>query len=238
MLNSNHREVVLDLKTTGFDYGGENPDRIIEIGAVELIDWVPRDEFHRLVNPNGVVVSETIAKFTGLTNEKLEGLPCFGDPTVVDEFICFLGDSCVVAHNASLDRTFLNSELERVARNVIPEERWIDTLELARQQFPTSMNSLSKLCERFEISRTGSWEKQGGLIDSRLLVKVYQGLMDRTAPELDTKQMNDGESPRSLKPESERLLPTALILTADERDRHKNFLRETFGDRCIWSRYF
>ena len=231
------REVVLNIETTGFEHKGENPDCIIEIGAVELIDWIPGKEFHRLVNPNGVSISKYVTEKTGLSNENLEDFPRFSDPSIADQLLNFLGDSRIVTHNVSLDRSFLNAELQRAKREIIPEERWIDTLELARNLFPTSKNSLSKLCERFKISLECHKEREGGLIDSKLLVKVYKGLKGCLAPEIDTYDRTDRTAVRLSTPEYTRLIATVPILTETERAHHKKFLLENLGSNSIWNRY-
>lgn len=240
MLDNNgtvRREIVLDVETTGLEYDGPMADRIIEIGAVELIDWYPKREFHKLVNPTGKEIGETITKITGLTNEKLEDCPKFDDPTVVEELIDFIGDAKIVAHNASFDRSFLNAELERANKSIIPDERWIDTMELAREKFPAGRNSLDKLCERFKISRADRKQHHGGLIDSRILVKVYQGLNDRLAQELTLETAQEEIVVVSSGPTDSRIQPVKSLRNEQERIAHHNFLQETFKGKSIWSSY-
>lgn len=234
--SGSHREIVLNIETTGFEQKGENPDCIIEIGAIEIIDKVHGREFHRLVNPNGVTVSKFVTEKTGLSNEKLDDKPRFSDPIVVDQFLEFIGDSHIVTHNVSLDRGFINAELQRANREIIPDENWIDTLELARYLFPASKNSLSKLSERFEILVESHGEREGGLADCKLLVKVYKGLKECLVPEMDAVDLN--ERARNLEPTDNTILqPAAPFLTETERDHHKKFLLETFEGNSIWNRF-
>ncbi len=235
--NGNNREVVLNIETTGFEHKGENPDCIIEIGAVELIDRIPGKEFHRFVNPNGVSISKYVTEKTGLSNENLEDVPRFSDPSIVDQLLNFIGDSRIVTHNVSLDRSFLNAEVERAKREIIPEERWIDTLELARNLYPSSKNSLPKLCERFKISLESRKEREGGLIDCKLLVKVYQELNEYLVPAIVAVDSKEEKNIGYFAPEQAYLAPALPLQTSNERIHHRKFLLENLGSNCIWTRY-
>ena len=229
------REIVLDVETTGFEH--DAGDRIIEIGAVELVDWFQGKEFTRLVSPNGIAISDTITKLTGLTKEDIEDEPSFDDPSVVDALLDFIGDSAIVAHNASFDRSFLNAELRRARREIIPESRWIDTMKLAREMFPAGRNSLDHLCERFKIYRPVNVTKHRAIQDCRRLAKVYQGLNNRLNPELgwqeEAKEM-------AIFPEGQvgtRVSPLNPLLTAGERSQHRKFVQETIGGHSVWKEY-
>jgi DNA polymerase-3 subunit epsilon len=103
------REIVFDTETTGFDAKGD--DRITEIGCIEIIDLLPTGEsFHAYVDPQRDI-SEKVTEITGLTREFLDGKPLFKD--VAQDFLDFVGDSSLIAHNADFDRGFINAELER-----------------------------------------------------------------------------------------------------------------------------
>src|SRR6476660_4998041 len=105
------REIVMDTETTGLD--ASNGDRLIEIGCVEIVNRIPTGrEFHRYLNPERNIHRDA-ADVHGLTSEFLEDKPLFKD--VADEFLAFIGDAPLVAHNASFDRGFINAELERAA---------------------------------------------------------------------------------------------------------------------------
>lgn len=235
-IRSLRREIVLDVDTTGLEHDGDNPDRIIQIGAVELIDWTHGREFHRLVNPKGKEISETITKISGLTREKLEDYPEFDDPSVVEELLEFIGEAKIVAHNATFDQSFINAELGRANKEIIPDDRWIDMMELARKKFPSGRNSLDKLCERFKISRAERKQRHGGLIDSRILVKVYQGLNNRLAQELGLETRDELEIISSGLTDR-RLQPIKSLRNDQERIAHHDFLQETFKGDCIWRFY-
>ena len=144
------REVAFDTETTGLD--AENGDRIIEVGCVEMVNHVPTGQTLRiLINP-GRQVSEATIRITGLTDDILSDKPAFEDPSVVDALTDFIGDAAIVAHNASFDRAFLNMELARCGRAIYAEERWVDTLMIARKRYPGAPASLDALCRRWAQS--------------------------------------------------------------------------------------
>ena len=83
------REIVFDTETTGFNATGD--DRITEIGAIEIIDFMPTGRsFHAYVDPQRAV-PEKVVEITGLTTEFLRGKPLFKD--VARDFLNFIGDS-------------------------------------------------------------------------------------------------------------------------------------------------
>ena len=92
--------------------------------------------------------------------------PVFAD--IVDEFLGFVGDDPMVIHNASFDMGFLNAELKRLDRPVLPMARSIDTLMMARKKFPGAQANLDALCRRFEINNSHR-DLHGALVDADLL---------------------------------------------------------------------
>jgi DNA polymerase III subunit epsilon len=147
------REVVFDTETTGLD--PRQGDRIVEVGCIELVNYLPTGrEFQIYINP-GRPVSEATVRITGITNETLRGKPNFSHPDVVDRLMEFFGDATIVAHNAEFDRNFLNYELELLGRAQLPKERFVDTLVLAREHRPGAPSSLDAVCKRFIISIEG-----------------------------------------------------------------------------------
>ncbi|MEN3380172.1 MAG: polymerase subunit epsilon, partial [Hyphomicrobiales bacterium] len=162
------REIVFDTETTGLDpYQG---DRLVELGCVELANGFPTgNSFHRYLNPERDM-PEGAFKVHGLSIEFLKDKPLFAD--VCDEFVAFLGDAPLIAHNAMFDLGFINAELERCKRAAIPRERLIDTLMLARRRYPAGPNRLDDLCGRFSIDLSRR-TKHGALLDAELLAEVY-----------------------------------------------------------------
>src|SRR5215470_16198053 len=126
------REIVMDTETTGLDPA--NGDRLIEIGCVEIVNRIPTGrEFHRYLNPERDIDGGAV-DVHGLTSEFLKGKPLFKD--VADEFLQFIADAPLVAHNATFDLAFLNAELARLAKPPLRPERLVDTLALARRRHP------------------------------------------------------------------------------------------------------
>src|SRR5436853_4261546 len=162
------REIVFDTETTGLDpYQG---DRLVEIGCVELINGFPTGQsFHRYLNPERDM-PEGAFKVHGLSIEFLKDKPLFAD--VCDEFIAFIGDAPLIAHNAMFDLGFINAELERCKRAALLRDRLIDTLMLARRRYPAGPNKLDDLCGRFSIDLSRR-TKHGALLDAELLAEVY-----------------------------------------------------------------
>ena len=228
------REIVFDTETTGLKpFKG---DRITEIGCVEVIDLLPTGKtFRRYVNPERDVPEEVV-KITGLTTEFLADKPLFAE--IVEDFLEFVGDSKMVAHNARFDRDFLNVELTKLDRTPFEDKRFIDTLLIARKKFPGAYNSLDALCKRFSVSLSER-AMHGALLDAKLLAEVYLGLNGGRERRLDLNQRirparnaKNGQAPIS---RSEIKAHTAP-LTKEQRDEHLKFLNEV-GDKPLWNKY-
>jgi DNA polymerase-3 subunit epsilon len=166
------REIVLDTETTGLDPAEGH--RIIEIGCVELFNYMPTGRvYHTYINPERDVPAEASA-ISGIKTEFLKPFPLFS--AIVDDFLEFLGEDKLVIHNASFDLKFLNAEFARLNHPSFPPHRATDTLKIARTKFPGSPASLDALCRRFQIDLSGR-TKHGALLDSELLAKVYLELV-------------------------------------------------------------
>ncbi|WP_375260134.1 DNA polymerase III subunit epsilon, partial [Citreimonas sp.] len=141
------REIVLDTETTGFE--PDQGDRIVEIGAVELMNHVPTGRtYHQYINPQRAMPAEAFAVH-GLGDDFLCDKPLFHE--IVDEFRAFIDGAKLVIHNAAFDVKFLNAELGWCKRPALPVDCAIDTLDIARRRFPGSPASLDALCRRFGI---------------------------------------------------------------------------------------
>ena len=176
------REIVFDTETTGLN--AHEGDRIIELGAIELIDRIPTgNHFHSFFDPGPEfqMLDEKVTEITGYRIEDVRGKPAFGER--VEEFLGFVGDSPLVAHNAEFDQRFVNAELKRLGRDPFPASRFIDTLKIARAAFPGSPATLDALCRRFQVS-LGKRDTHGALIDSELLAEVYLELRGGRARKL------------------------------------------------------
>lgn len=226
------REIVLDTETTGFD--PKTGDRLIEIGCIEIEDLLPTGRsFYALVDPCRLIPAGAF-KVHGISDDRVRGMPKFHE--VAEELLDFIAGNPVVAHNAQFDRSFVNHELGLANRDILPEDRWIDTLGLAQKRFPGMHNSLDALCRRFKISLTER-SLHGALIDARLLAMVYLELrggrergLELTAVKAQrtTEQLEAGgygPRPRQLRPR----------ITDDERAAHAAFLDKVLKGRSVWA---
>ena len=227
-----HREIVFDTETTGFHAQGD--DRITEIGCIEIIDLLPTGRsFHAYCDPLRDVPPKVV-EITGLTTEFLRGKPLFTD--VADDFLAFIGDSTLIAHNAQFDIGFINAELARSGRDILPQSRFKDTLAMAHAKFPGSPASLDALCKRFGISLS-SRDKHGAIIDSELLAAVYLELSGGRAMSLglDAKPaatINDSGFPTA----KQRPKPLVLLPTEAETEAHREFIGSFKNERIVWEK--
>ena len=173
------REIVLDTETTGLK--PEEGHRIIEIGALEMINHVPTGKtLHLYINPERDIEADAIA-IHGITNERVANEPVFAD--IADQFLEFIGDAKMVIHNARFDMGFINAELERLGRPPLPLDQAIDTLDMARRRFPGGQASLDALCRKFNIDNSHR-ELHGAMIGTDLLADVYIELIGGKQPGL------------------------------------------------------
>ena len=173
------REVVLDTETTGLEPAQGH--RIVEVGAVELVNHIPSGKsFRRYLDPERDM-PEDAERVHGLTRAFLAGHRRFAEEA--DALLAFIGDAKLVMHNAPFDLGFLNAELERIGKPPIPPARTLDTLALARRKYPGAPASLDALCKRFGIDRSAR-EKHGALLDAQLLTEVYLELIGGRQPAL------------------------------------------------------
>lgn len=173
------REVVLDTETTGLDPGSGH--RVVEIGCVELINHLPSGRtFQAYLNPDRAMPSDAFAVH-GLSDEFLSRQKRFVE--IADEFVAFMDDSVVVAHNAAFDMGFVNAEFALAKRPAFKPSKVIDTVRLARRKFPGAQASLDALCRRFGIDLSER-TKHGALLDAELLAEVYLELVGGRQPGL------------------------------------------------------
>lgn len=166
------REIVLDTETTGLD--PKSGHRIVEIGCIELLHHAPTGkEYHAYINPERDMPQEAF-NVHGLSEAFLSGHPVFAD--IADDFLSFIGEAQLVIHNAEFDMRFINAELERLGRPLLPMTRTVDTVAMARKRFPGAQVNLDALCSRFGVDNS-SRSKHGALIDSELLAGVYIELL-------------------------------------------------------------
>ena len=226
------REIVLDTETTGLD--PTTGDRIVEIGAVELLNHLPTGKtFHKYLNPERNMPEEAQAVH-GLTEEFLKDKPVFSQ--IVDDFLTFIKDSKLVIHNASFDMKFINAELVLVGKTTLPTDIAIDTLGIARKKYPGSPASLDALCRRFNIDNSAR-TLHGALLDSEILAEVYLELIGGRQPDFGPSDAyNTGER----KVDEERKVfnrpkPLKTRLTVKEQEAHTEFVKN-LGASAVWNK--
>lgn len=226
------REIVLDTETTGFD--PETGDRIVEIGAVELMNHVATNNtYHQYINPERSMPKEAF-EVHGLGDDFLRDKPKFAD--IGQAFLDFVGDAKLVIHNAAFDMKFLNAELSWINLPKLPWEQAIDTLAIARAKFPGSPVSLDALCRRFGIDNSAR-TLHGALLDSEILAEVYLELIGGRQPDFGLSSLSAGHATRddeAWKPQP-RAAPLAPRITETEKAAHAAFV-ETLGEDALWKR--
>jgi DNA polymerase-3 subunit epsilon len=226
------REIVLDTETTGLD--PDTGDRIVEIGAVELMNHVATGRtYHQYINPVRAMPKEAF-DVHGLGDDFLRDKPVFAK--IGQAFLDFIGDAKLVIHNASFDMKFLNAELRWMNLAPIPMDRAVDTVAIARKKFPGSPASLDALCRRFGIDNSAR-TLHGALLDSEILAEVYLELIGGRQPDfgLNLSRGNDGRDGKVIWRAPPRPAPLPPRITEEERAAHAAFV-EKLGGGALWAR--
>lgn len=227
------RHIVLDTETTGFK--AEEDDRLVEIGALELVNMVPTGRvFHHYLNPQRPIPADA-TRVHGITDDMVKDKPLFID--VVQELLDFLADDPLVIHNAEFDMRFLNAAFKRHDLPTLPITRAIDTLAIARKRFPGSPNSLDALCKRFEIDLSARKDFHGALLDSRLLADVFLELSGGRQVELFSsgRVVQGQEAAVQNLPMLARQprAPRVFAPSAEELAAHAQLV-DKLGDAAVW----
>ena len=138
--------VVVDVEATG---AKTPPNRLIELGAYRIRGGRIVDKFLQLVNPE-IPIPRFVVTLTGISNEMVKRAPVFAE--VAPQWLDFVSDSVLVAHNAPFDTSFLNHEISRV----YPGHRMVNphlcTVRLSRRVLPDIPNHrLDTIAAHFSI---------------------------------------------------------------------------------------
>ena len=227
------REIVFDTETTGL-----NPatgDRVVEIGCVELINHIPSGRhFHTYLNPEREMAADAF-EVHGLSDAFLRGQPRFAEKA--QEFLEFIGDAVLIAHNAPFDVSFLNAELERARLPKLSNEV-IDTVMLARDKYPGARVSLDALCKVYGIDNSRR-ALHGALLDSEILAEVYLELIGGRQVALTLVSETTivvSDSVTGIAAARQRELPLPSRLTAEEVAAHEALVA-TLGENALWGAY-
>jgi DNA polymerase-3 subunit epsilon len=222
------REIILDTETTGLR--PSEGHKIIEIAAVEIINFLPTGKsYQQYINPERDVPQSSI-DIHGLTQEFLVDKPIF--TKIADDFKEFIRDDKIIAHNVDFDIGFINYELQNCGKSLIGNET-LDTVSIAREKFPGQSVSLDALCKKFSIDNTQR-KKHSATLDTDLLARVYIELVDAREPSLDLeveKEPKVKNSTFDIKKIKNRTLPNRL--TSEEKKLHEEFIK-TLGEHSVW----
>jgi DNA polymerase-3 subunit epsilon len=164
--SDNETIVVLDFETSGIS--PTQGDRAIEIGAVLLHEGAIIDRFQSLINP-GIRINSFIESYTGITNAMVQGAPRADE--VMHEFLAFIGDRPLVAHNASFDRRFLEAEFGRIGRNCRSD--FGCSMLTARRVYPEAPNhKLETLVRYKKLQIEGTFHR--ALADAEMTAHLWQ----------------------------------------------------------------
>ena len=211
-------EIFLDTETTGLSF--KDGHKIVEIACIETQDLIPTNKvFHKLINPKRDMPEEAI-KIHGFSKEFLSNKETFDQ--IADEFLNFIRGKKIIIHNANFDLSFLNGELNEIKKELIDKAEVIDSLEVARNKFSGTSNSLDALCKKFNIDLSRR-VKHNALLDCELLREVYINLLDAKEPKFNLSSSNLDEI-KSFQREK-KYNKTILKISEDESKRHKEFLR-------------
>ena len=174
--------VVFDLETTGFS---SVKDKIIEIGAVKVENGKITDKYSTFVNPK-IPIPFRITQLTSITDEMVMESPEI--ETILPQFLKFVGDAVLVAHNASFDVSFIEENCRQ--QGIEPDFTSVDTVGLARVLLPTlSKFKLNVVAKALNISQEHHHRAvDDARVTAEIYVKFIQMLEERGIETLD--QMN------------------------------------------------
>ena len=209
-------EVFLDTETTGLSF--KEGHKIVEIACIETKDLIPTGKlFHKLINPKRSMPNEAF-KVHGFSEEFLEDKDTF--EIVADEFLNFVKDKKIIIHNAPFDLAFLDGELGLLKKEKLNRKLVIDSLEVARNKFPGTSNSLDALCKKFNIDLSRRI-KHNALLDCELLREVYINLLEAKEPKFNLSNSIEVKDHNKSYGYSKKIIK----ISEDEIKRHKEFLK-------------
>lgn len=232
------RQIVLDTETTGLE--PKQGHRIIEIGAVEIIDRrLTGNHYHQYIQPDRESDEEALAVH-GITTAFLADKPRFAD--IAKEFLDYVRGAELIIHNAPFDVGFLNHELTMLGtqwEKVDSICSIVDSLVLARRMRPGQKNNLDALCRHYGINNSHR-ELHGALLDSEILADVY---LMMTGGQVSLSlggetSAEGGELGQAIKRLDANREKTMIQYATDEeiKDHNKRLeaIEKASGGACVW----
>ena len=222
------REIVIDTETTGLNY--RTDDRIIEVGCVELKNYVPTGRTLQFYCKPDKEISEGAKSIVGISDDFLQNKKTFKENHKI--FLDFIKNDTLIIHNADFDLGFLNKELSLIGLPAL-QNTIIDTVPLAREVLNTRIANLDYLCRRFNIDLSDR-SFHGALLDSQLLASVYLEL--RGGKQFSIQLDSDQTKYKKNQPLNKNIIKTKEIeLNNDELSAHKNMLKKLKNP--IWNKF-
>ncbi|WP_180086640.1 DNA polymerase III subunit epsilon [Acinetobacter sp. YH12226] len=228
------RQLILDTETTGFYY--QDGDRIIEVGALEMINRkLTGSSIHIYINPK-TPVGDSV-NVHGITDEFLQDKPLFEEISQV--LFDYLHGAEIIAHNATFDMNFLDMEFKRAGFKALSEVCEVtDTLALAKSKHPGQKNSLDALVRRYEIPQRDR-TFHGALLDAEILSDVYLAMTGgQVSFDIDALSQSEDQNSRSGTARVEIELPV-ILPSAQELQEHENWVKqfeEKHGTACLFTK--
>ena len=210
-------EIFLDTETTGLSF--KEGHKIVEIACIETKDLIATGKvFHKLINPKRSIPKEAF-EVHGFSEEFLSDKDTFDK--IADEFLDFIKGKKLIIHNADFEVRFLNGELSAINKNKLDKKLVVDSLEVARNKFPGTSNSLDALCKKFNIDLSKR-TKHNALLDCELLREVYINLLDVKEPKFN---LTDAVLENNINNKEKDYNKDILKIPNDEIKKHKEFLK-------------
>ncbi len=209
-------EVFLDTETTGLSY--REGHKIVEIACIETEDLIATGRvFHKLINPKRNMPDQAY-QIHGFSEKFLDDKETFDK--IADEFLSFVKDKKIIIHNASFDLSFLDGELGSLNKGKINKKLVVDSLDLARNKFPGTSNSLDALCKKFNIDLSRR-TKHNALLDCELLREVYINLLDIKEPKFNLSSVDVDKKITNIEGYNKKVVE----VSDSEIKQHKDFLK-------------
>tara|TARA_X000000950_G_scaffold224177_1_gene270178 strand:- start:330 stop:989 length:660 start_codon:yes stop_codon:yes gene_type:complete len=216
-------EIFLDTETTGLSF--RDGHKIVEIACIETKDLIVTGKvFHKLINPKRSVPEDAF-KIHGFSQDFLSDKETFDQ--VADEFLSFVKDKKIIIHNAPFDLGFLDGELTSIQKEKINKKLVIDSLEVARNKFPGTSNSLDALCKRFNIDLSQR-TKHNALLDCELLREAYINLLDAKEPKFNLSSSVSEINIKKAKDYNKTVIKISEVEIKKNKDFRKLELKKNF----------
>ena len=229
------RQLILDTETTGFYY--QDTDRIIEVGAIEMINRkLTGSSIHIYINPKKPVGdSENVH---GISDEFLKDKPVYAE--IADVLFDYLKGAEIIAHNASFDMNFLDMEFKRAGFVALSDVCEVtDTLAMAKSKHPGQKNSLDALVRRYEIVQRDR-TFHGALLDAEILADVYLAMTGgQVSFDMDSANAHQDFASQSIQRAKIEFDLPVIMASDDELEQHENWVKqyqEKHGEPCFFGK--